>query len=67
MRAFSCLAMFVAASCFAAPTSDNNERLRNALKQNPAADANKDGVVTQEEWAVGSAKASPDPSNPTGC
>ena len=56
MRALSYLAMLVAASCFAAPTSDNNERLRNALKQNPAADANKDGVLTMREAVAYRAK-----------
>jgi hypothetical protein len=38
-----------AGSSFAAPTSENNDRLRKALKQYPAADANKDGVLTLSE------------------
>lgn len=38
-----------ATPCSAAPTSENNERLRQALKEYPEADANKDGVLTMRE------------------
>lgn len=36
-------------SASAQQTSDNNERLRQALRQFPAADADKDGILTMEE------------------
>lgn len=49
MMMLGCVMLMSAASSFAAPTSENNDRLRNALKQYPAADANKDGVLTFSE------------------
>lgn len=41
-----CLALTIGAQ---AQTSENNARLQEALKRYPAADANKDGVLTMEE------------------
>ena len=44
-----CVMLLSAGNSYAAPTSENNERLRKALKQYPEADANKDGVLTIQE------------------
>jgi len=46
MRTLVCLLALSAISCFGAVTSENNERLRNALQKYPDADANKDGVLS---------------------
>lgn len=43
------LLLAAASSLYGQVTSDNNERLRQGLKQYPEADANKDGILTLEE------------------
>ena len=42
-------ATFSSNTATAAPTSENNDRLRKALERFPEADANKDGVLTLQE------------------
>ena len=46
---FVAVLLLSAMPCSGAPTSENNERLRQALKAYPEADANKDGVLTVKE------------------
>jgi acetyl esterase/lipase len=55
LRAFAWLMIALCSSAAAAaegnsePTSQNNERLRQGLRQIPAADSNQDGVLTMSE------------------
>jgi hypothetical protein len=48
-RAVLCVVMLSAVSSFGAITSENNVRLRRALKGNPDADTDKDGILSLAE------------------
>ena len=57
MKLFPYLLLLISLPCFAAPTSENNERLKQALKKHPSADTNKDGILTMSEARAAIAKA----------
>ena len=49
MKQLPLLLVLASLCCFAEATSENNDRLRDALKHHPEADANKDGILTMTE------------------
>lgn len=51
LRHLSILSFALAASAFA-QTSENNAKLRDGLKRFPAADTNKDGILTMDEAKI---------------
>ena len=57
MRTVVCVVTLSAVTAFGAATSENNQRLKDALKKYPAADIDKDGVLTAKEALAYRAKA----------
>jgi hypothetical protein len=55
IKLLPCLLILTSASCLAA-SSENNDRLREALKRYPAADTDNDGILTMQEGLAYRAK-----------